>query len=122
MRSTAKDVTAYIQESPADRQETLSRLRNLCCAILTEFGESMRYSMPSYSRSGEVEVAFASQKNFIGLYIARTDVMNAHKHLLSGRGVSFGKGAIRYSKPERIDFDVVEKVLRATNESTGPVC
>jgi hypothetical protein len=55
-------------------------------------------------------------------YILRTDVMNAHKHLLTGKGVSVGKGAIRYSKPERIDFGVVEKMLRATQESKGPIC
>ena len=52
----------------------------------------------------------------------RTDVMNAHKHLLVGKGISHGKGAIRYSKPERIDFNVVESMLRATQESMGPVC
>lgn len=30
--------------------------------------------------------------------------------------------AIRYSKPERIDFSIVESMLHATVESTGPVC
>lgn len=82
----------------------------------------MQYGGPSYSRGSEVEVGFASQKNFIGVYILRTDVMNAHKHLLTGKGVSLGKGVIRYSKPEKIDFGVVEKMLRATVESTGPIC
>ena len=67
-------------------------------------------------------VAPRSQKNFIGLYILRTDVMNAHKDLLKGKGVSLGKGVIRYSKPERIDFRLVESMLRGTVESTGPVC
>jgi hypothetical protein len=33
-----------------------------------------------------------------------------------------GKGAIRYSKPERIDFALVESMLRATVKSDGPVC
>ena len=40
---------------------------------------------PSYKRNDEVEVGFASQKHFIGLYILRTDVMNAHRHLLEGK-------------------------------------
>jgi len=70
----------------------------------------------------EVEVAFASQKNFIALYILRTDVMNTHKDQLKAKGVTFGKGCIRYSKPERIDFNVVESMLRATVESTGMMC
>jgi uncharacterized protein YdhG (YjbR/CyaY superfamily) len=82
----------------------------------------MRYGNRSFSRNGAVEVGFAGQKNFIGLYVLRTDVMEAHTHLLEGKGISFGKGAIRYSKPERIDFIVVERMLRGTLKSTGPTC
>lgn len=122
MQSTAKNVTAYIEEAPAERRVALTRLRNLFRAMLRDFDETMEYGGPSYSRGGEVEAGFASQKNFIGIYILRTDVMNAHKHLLTGKGVSFGKGAIRYSKPEKIDFGGVEKMLQATQESKGPIC
>ena len=122
MQSSAKTVTAYLKEVPAERRAALKKLRTLCRAILTGFDESMTYGLPSYSRNGKAEVGFASQKNFIGLYILRTDVMNAHKHLLKVKGVSHGKGCIRYSKPERIDFNVVEQMLRATQESTGVVC
>lgn len=122
MQSNAQDVTTYIQEAPAERQEALTRLHDLCRSTLIGFEESMDYGGPSYKRNGEVEVGFASQKNFIGLYILRTDVMNTHKHLLHEKGVSVGKGVIRYSKPEKIDFRVVESMLRGTVESTGPIC
>ena len=115
MQSKDKTVPAY-------RKAALKKLRDLCRAELTDFEESMEYGGPCYSCNGEVEVGFASQKDFIGLYILRTDVMKAHKDLLKVKGVSFGKGAIRYSKPERIDFGVVESMLRATPASTGPVC
>jgi uncharacterized protein YdhG (YjbR/CyaY superfamily) len=113
---------AYLAEAPAERRAALTELRELCRTTLTGFGESMSYGGPCYSRDGEVEVGFASQKHFIGLYILGTDVLDAHRNLLKGRGVSLGKGAIRYSKPGRIDFRVVEMVLRATRESTGPIC
>jgi hypothetical protein len=33
-----------------------------------------------------------------------------------------GEGAIRYSKPRRIDFAVVESRLRGTVQSKGPIC
>jgi uncharacterized protein YdhG (YjbR/CyaY superfamily) len=122
MQSNAKDVTTYIEEAPAERRDALLKLRDLCQTYLTGFTENMAYGGPTYSRDGEVEVGFASQKHFIGLYILRTDVMNAHKDQLMGKGVSIGKGAIRYSKPERIDFNVVESMLRTTVKSTGPVC
>jgi uncharacterized protein YdhG (YjbR/CyaY superfamily) len=122
MQSTAKSVPAYIKEAPAARQESLKRLRELCRTILVGFQESIDYSGPCYSRNGVVEVGFASQKNFIALYILRTDVMLSHRYLLNVPGITFGKGAIRYSKPEKINYTVVEKLLRATQESTGKVC
>ena len=121
MPSTAKTVPAYIKEAPAARQAALKQLRELCRTILVGFKESMDDGGPSYSRNGVVEVGFASQKNFIALYILRTDVMLSHRYLLNVPGVTLGKGAIRYSRPEKIDFSVVEKMLRATVESKGEV-
>ena len=122
MQSTAKNGTAYLDDVPAERKVALAKLRDLCCTSLTVFEESMKYGGPCYSRNGEVEVGFASQKNFIGLYILRLDVLNAHRDMLKVKGVSVGKGVIRYSKPERIDFKVVEMMLKATQESTGVIC
>ena len=122
MQSTAKNVTLYLDEVPAERRSALTKLRDLCRTLLKDFEESMIYAMPSYSRNGEVEAAFASQKNFIALYILRTDVMNAHRDLLKVKGISLGKGCIRYSKPEKIDFKVVEMMLKATQESKGAIC
>jgi uncharacterized protein YdhG (YjbR/CyaY superfamily) len=122
MQSAAKTVMAYLDEVPADRKAALSKLRDLWRSLLKGFEESMRYGGPCYSRNGEVEVGFASQKNFIGLYVLRTDVMNAHRDLLKAKGVSLGKGCIRYSKPEKIDLRIVEMMLKATQESTGPIC
>ena len=122
MQSNALTVTEYLNEVPSERREALMRLRELCRSLLVGFEEQMGYGMPGYMRNGVGEVGFASQKHFIALYILRTDVMNAHRDRLAVRGVSLGKGCIRYSKPERIDFEVVESLLRATVESTGEVC
>jgi uncharacterized protein YdhG (YjbR/CyaY superfamily) len=122
MQSIAKNVTAYLEEVPPERKAALIRIRKLCLAVLKGFEESMQYGGPCYSRNGVIEVGFASQKHFIGLYILRTDVMKTHRDMLKIKGISLGKGCIRYSKPERIDFEVVEKMLKATLESTGEVC
>lgn len=35
---------------------------------------------------------------------------------------TLGKGVLRYSKPKKIDFRVVEMMLNATRESTGAIC
>jgi uncharacterized protein YdhG (YjbR/CyaY superfamily) len=122
MQSTAQNVIVYLDEVSAERKEALAKLRDLCCTSLKGFEESMMYGGPCYSRNGEVEVGFASQKNFIGLYILRLDVLNAHRDLLKGKGVSLGKGCIRYSKPEKIDFKVVAMMLKATQKFTGVIC
>ena len=122
MQSTAKNVNDYLDEVPVERKQSIAKLRDLCLDLLGGFEESMIYGMPSYSRDGEVEVAFASQKNYISLYILRTDVMNVYRDSLDAKGVSLGKGCIRYSRSERIDFKLVEKMLNATQETTGEVC
>lgn len=113
-------IAAYIERAPAERRDALSELRDACRDELTGFSEAIEYGMPAYARSGEAEVAFASQKQYISLYIMRTDVMAAHRDELAG--LSVGKGCIRYRKPADIDFDVVRSMLRGTAAAPGPVC
>lgn len=119
---TGKSVTAYLEKVPANRKAALIKLRQMCRTSLKGFKETMQYGGPCYARNGTVEVGFASQKHFIALNILRADVMRAHRDLLKTKGVSLGKGCIRHSKPERIDFDVVKMMLQATQASTGTVC
>ncbi len=79
MQSDAATVSEYLNQVPEDRSSALAQLRRLYQEHLTEFEESMQYGMPSYSRLGTVEVAFASQKNNISLYILRTDVLDKYR-------------------------------------------
>ncbi len=120
MQSNAKDVTAYLKLAPEERRAALDRLRKLCKASLKGYEESMAYGMPCYSRKGIVEVAFASQRQYISLYILRKEVLDAHRERL--KGSSLGKGCIRYTRPEKIDFDVVKDMLGDTQANNGPIC
>jgi uncharacterized protein YdhG (YjbR/CyaY superfamily) len=120
MQSEAATVTEYLKEVPEDRLPALTQIQRLCQQHLSEFEESMEYGMPSYSRSGTVEVAFASQKNNISLYILRTDVLNPYRDRFPKS--SIGKGCIRYHNPDKIDFELIEEMLIKTNASTGEVC
>ena len=120
MQSDAKTVSEYLDEVPEERIIAVTQIRKLCQEHLTDFEESMRYGMPSYSRDGTVEVAFASQKNNISLYILRTDVLNQYRDQFPTSAI--GKGCIRYRNPSKIDFDMVKEMLVKTNESTGEVC
>ena len=120
MQSKAVDAATYIAEAPPERQAALARLRALCLATLTGYDELMGYGMPGYVRDGIVEVGFASQKQYISLYILKKEVLDAHREEL--QGIDMGKGCIRYRRPEQIDFDVVKKLLVGTREAAGEVC
>lgn len=120
MRSKAATVDEYLAGVPEERRSALEDLRALCVDELTGFDEGMEYGMPSYSRNGSVEVAFASQKNYISLYVLRESVVRANAQLLDG--LSVGKGCIRYRRPDQIDPGAVRALMAATVSDAGPVC
>ena len=122
MQSKAKDVDAYLKEVPEDRLVCLKKIRKLCLKELKGYEETMAYGGPCYEKNKIAEAGFASQKHFIGLYILKQDVMTKYKDLLKGKGISTGKGCIRFSKPDKINFEVVEKLLRGTFTSTNTIC
>ncbi len=105
MQSRAKDVSSYLEELPETRRPTLTRLRDLCRKCLVGYEEGIAYGMPCYSKDGQPGVSFASQKNYISLYIQPT-IVEAHLDELADASV--GKSCIRYSRPEKLDFAVIE--------------
>ena len=120
MQSNASNVDEYFKEVPSERLEALCRIREICLTELKDYDEVMAYGLPCYQRNKTIEVGFASQKNFIALYFLKRDVMDEFKHLL--KGVSVGKGCIRFANVKKIDFDVVEKMVRGTYLSRDEIC
>ena len=120
MISKAETVDAYLEEIPLERHDALRRIRELCLEHLPGFAESMQYGMPSYSRDGVVEVAFASQRNNISFYVLRTAVLDEYRDKFATSQI--GKGCIRYANPSKIDFAMVAEMLKKTVTDTGEVC
>jgi uncharacterized protein YdhG (YjbR/CyaY superfamily) len=120
VRSDAETVDEYIATAPDERREALRLLRRLCREELTGFEEAMRYGMPGYLRDGQVEIGFASQKQYLALYILRQAVIEAHAGRLAG--LSHGKGCIRFRRPEQVDPDIVRALLVAVVTDAGPLC
>lgn len=121
MQSKAKTVKGYLDEVPENRREALERIRDLCIEILEGYEESMAYGMPSYkNRGGNIEVAFASQKNYISLYILKKDVLDKHRESL--KRLNLGRGCIRYTKPEKINYDIVKQLLVDSLQSNSAIC
>jgi uncharacterized protein YdhG (YjbR/CyaY superfamily) len=113
MQSTAKNVSDYLKEVPDDRRSTIERLRKLCRKTLTGYEEVMEYGMPGY-RKGNRLISFASQRNYISIYGLRKVLTDADQKALVGAGD--GKGCLRFSKPEKIDFAVIERLLVAVRK------
>lgn len=120
MQSNAEDVDSYLKEVPADRLEALKKIRQICLQELKGYKEVMAYGGPCYEKNNVIEAGFASQKHFIGLYILKKDVLDAHRNEL--KNLSVGKGCIRYTKPDKIDFSLVRKLLIGTRESKNTIC
>ena len=120
MISKASDVPSYIAEAPEDRHAVLKKLRSLCRKHLKGYKEAIEYGMPAYKRDGVVEISFASQKQYVALYVLRKDVLEEFRDSLAAS--SIGKGCVRYTKPEQIDFGTVEKLLVRNAESKSAIC
>jgi uncharacterized protein YdhG (YjbR/CyaY superfamily) len=119
MTSKAPDVSGYIAEAPAERRAVLEKLRSLCRQNLTGYQECMEYGMPGYKRSGTLELSFASQKQYIALYV-KPAVVNEFRGVLGT--ASIGKSCIRFSKSEQIDFAVIAELLRRTEATPACSC
>jgi uncharacterized protein YdhG (YjbR/CyaY superfamily) len=118
MISKTTDVASYIQEAPADRRATLEKIRDLCRKNLKGYEECMEFGMASYKRNGSMEVGFASQRQYIALYVTKKEVVDEFREALGK--ASIGKSCIRFNKPGDIDLAVISRILRRT-EAT-PAC
>jgi uncharacterized protein YdhG (YjbR/CyaY superfamily) len=120
MISKAADVDAYIAELPADRRATIEKLRALCRRHLAGYEEGMDYGMPVYKRNGTMEISFASQKQYVAIYVLKKDVLDEFRVRLAGAKI--GKGCVRFTKPERIDYEVLRELFQRNASSPAAPC
>jgi uncharacterized protein YdhG (YjbR/CyaY superfamily) len=120
VQSQAPTVDAYIKEALAERQAALTKLRDLCRKKLKGYSETLEYGMPGYRKGNAVEVSFASQKQNIAVYILKTQVLAAHENEL--KGIPKGKSCLRFTKPEKIDFALLGKLLDASRQLAVDPC
>ena len=108
VQSKAPTVAAFLKEADAARRPALTKMRKLVREMLPFADESMAYGMPTYRKDGRMVTAFNNQKNYIAFYAGQTAIQ-AHKKELGK--TNCGKGCIRYTRPDKIDFDVVRSLL-----------
>jgi uncharacterized protein YdhG (YjbR/CyaY superfamily) len=120
MKSTAEDVTTYIDEQPKQWQPTLRKLRAACRSQLRGYTEGMAYGMPSYEHGGGVEVSFGQQARYLSLYILKQPVLDAHRAELDG--LSLGKGCVRFRRPDDVNWAVISALLAESYASPSRIC
>ena len=119
--SKAATVDAYIAEAPAERRPWLERVRDLARRTLLGFEEKMAYGMPVYQRGDEPGgFAFASQKQYVALYITNPAVVAKNAEALAG--LDMGKSCLRFRDPEGIDFALLEQLLADTRDTPAAGC
>ncbi len=69
VQSKAATVDDYIAEAPPERREALAKVREIAGRELAGCEERMMYGMPAYVRADGSGFAFASQKQYIALYV-----------------------------------------------------
>ena len=106
-----KGVDVYLEGLTPKRKEALEQVRSLILNTVPDAEESMKYNMPTYDYAGEGLCAFASQKQYMSLYMD-VDLVEEHTDELSHLNV--GKSCIRFSKLENLPLETVEEILKET--------
>ena len=66
--------------------------------------------MPTYEHEGKAVCAFASQKNYMSLYVMNNRVVGKYRRELSHPSV--GKSCIRFKKLEDLPLGTIRRILR----------
>ena len=119
-QSDATSVQEYIESVDEDWRPIVLRIREICLERLVGCDEVMAYGMPTYQESGRVTIGFARQKRYLSLYVSKQGVLDEHRRSLLG--VSLGKGCVRFTRPQQVDFAVIEELIEASARSQEPPC
>jgi uncharacterized protein YdhG (YjbR/CyaY superfamily) len=120
MQSQATNIDEYLDELPSERRAALSEIRALIHRVAPNIVEAMQYGLPAF---GDL-CAFASQKNYLSLYVCESELLNAHLATLGK--VKCGKGCIRFKQLADLNLGAVESLLseivKLRQQGIGPSC
>ncbi|MCI4346925.1 MAG: DUF1801 domain-containing protein [Thermoplasmata archaeon] len=113
--SKGASVDEYLDELSNERREGISKLRSLAKEYLPGFREGMRWGMVNFYRSEAEQVSFASQVQYISLYVGPAVLETRRSEL---KGVDAAKGCIRFRSTVSIDWGLVIKLMREAARKT----
>lgn len=109
MTQSINTVEEYMAQLPDGRKEALTKLRELIHQVAPDAQEYIKYKMPYFEQNGQL-CAFASQKNYMSLYILNTPVLQKNKDLLGK--LNIGKGCVRFKSIDQLPLDEIRKILK----------
>ena len=112
----SQEVEEYLAGLDPDRRAALSSLRAIVLDEAPGAVETMRYRMPTYEFQGGVLCAFASQKQYMSLYM-EPELVEQHRADLEG--LSVGKSCIRFRRLDKLPVETVRMMLRETLRNMG---
>ncbi|RMG79277.1 MAG: DUF1801 domain-containing protein [Bacteroidetes bacterium] len=99
----------YVAKLPAPRREAIQTLRELVKMVWPNIEETMHYRMPTYALDGHFLCAFASQKNYLALYIMPHDLLEHFADELTA--YNCGKSCIRFTKLTDETLERFQRIL-----------
>ena len=106
-------VTAYIDNSPSEQQETLDTLRQLIHNTIPEASEDVKWGIPVFTKT-KIFTYLRSTKSHVAIGFYNIDRIHDPDNLLDGTGKNMRH--LKISSQEGIDEDLIAKWLQATAE------
>ncbi len=108
-QSAPKTIDDYIAAFPREVQVILQQIRQVIHETLPGLGETISYSMPTFTLNGKYLVYIAAHKKHIGLYPAPTGVEEFQEAVALYGG---GKGTLKFPLDKPMPFDLIRRVAR----------
>ena len=102
-------IDAYIAAFPPEVQALLQQIRQVIHNTIPNLGETISYSMPTFTLNGKYLVSIAAHKKHIGLYPAPTGVEEFHEAVALYGG---GKGTLKFPLNKPMPFDLIRSIVR----------
>lgn len=116
MVKRTEKVDGYLENLQSERRATLAELRSLVLETVPEAVETMRYRMPTYDYRDHMVCAFASQKQYMSLYMD-TDIVDSYREKLPR--LDLGTSCIRLSSLDQLPLDTIRLMLEETVQLRG---
>src|SRR5262245_19223243 len=108
-QSVPATIDAYIAAFPPEVQALLQQIRQVIHETIPGLGETISYSMPTFTLDGRYLIYFGAYKKHIGLYPAPTGVEEFQEAVALYGG---GKGTLKFPLDKPIPFDLIRRVVR----------